>query len=349
MLHVSPTRQIKLAGFVLLLPVIVVFSCAERPCNERVEAAIVEEEAHNAAVEANSDPYANVNTVAQDRSVWQQLLSDHREIVRAVTYTPSGVEATTETLDPRVRARIIDHAQAMQHRMKAGAKVRVWDPVFADLFDEHEAVKLRVDQIERGVKIVESSNDADTVALLWSHAAGVSEFVREGHDAGRRATRRIETSSVVPASEVAIGGVRHRILLGQPTAAQLDWLKTTGANTVLNLRKPEEHPEYDERAAADAAGLEYCGLPYQTLDELTDDVFDSARERLREADKTRVTIVLHCRTGNRVGPLWAAYRVLDCGVPMERALFEARSMRMVTPGAEERIRAYVASRTGSQN
>lgn len=349
MLRWSPTSRASSAWPLLLALLCLLMSCDNARTNGPAAAAAASTTAPTGTPRAEPDPYAAVNTVAEDRSVWQRLLSDHRSIVRVVTYTPTGVEATTESLDPTVRARIVDHARAMQERMKAGAPVRIWDPVFSDLFDAHASVKLEVSQTELGVRIVESSADPDVVALLWSHAAGVSDFVRDGHRAGRRSTHRIAAASEPPPAEVAIGGSAHRILLAQPTASQLSWLRSTGAGEVLNLRKPDEHPEYDESAAAEQAGLDYCSLPYRTLDELTDEVFDTARRHLRDADNSGATIVLHCRTGNRVAPLWAAYRVLDRGVSIDRALFEARSMRMSAPGTEERIRSYIASqRPGSR-
>ena len=214
--------------------------------------------------------YPGVNSVGYDRGVWQQLLTDAPKIRRSVVYTSTGVQATTESDDPAVIARIKDHAAAMQARMKTGARVRVWDPVFQDLFDHHDAVRLEVTQTENGVRIVEAADSPEVVSLLWSHAAGVSDFVREGHEAGGRATARIPPG-VPPAPEVSIGGVRHRILLSQPDAAQLAMLAAAGASEVVNFRHAAEHAAYDESAAAEGQGLRYCSLPYGTAEELTDD------------------------------------------------------------------------------
>ena len=303
--------------------------------------------------EAAADPMAGVNTVARDRDVWQQLLADHASIRRTVMHRRDGdrvfVEATTESDDPAVAARIIDHAKAMQARMKAGAQVRVWDPVFKELFERHERVTLEVTSTTKGVRMVESSDDPETIALLRSHAAGVSDFVRDGHRAGRRETRRVAVEVVMPPDEVAIGGVPHRFLLGQPDAGQLEMLKGEGVKTIVNFRKPAEHPAYDEQGEATSRGMGYCNLPYREASELTDDLLDQARATLREADAAGVIVALHCRTGNRVGPAWAAYRAVDGGVPLERAIAEARALRMVDPRLEAAVRTYVERRlaTGS--
>lgn len=288
----------------------------------------------------SDNAYPGVNSVGYDRGVWQQLLTDAPKIRRSVVYTTTGVQATTESDDPAVIARIKDHAAAMQSRMKTGARVRVWDPVFQDLFDHHDAVRLEVTQTENGVRIVEAADSPEVVSLLWSHAAGVSDFVREGHEAGGRATARIPPG-MPPAPEVSIGGVRHRILLSQPDAAQLAMLAAAGATEVVNFRHAAEHAAYDESAAAEGQGLRYCALPYGTAEELTDELISATRKILREAEANGAKVVLHCRTGNRVGPGWIAWRVLDGRVPLEQAVREARFMQMVSPAYERRAREYV--------
>lgn len=286
---------------------------------------------------------AGVNPISHDRDAWMQLLREHTLIRRSVTYTANGVDAVTESDDPAVAARIRAHAQAMQARIKAGARVRVWDPVFADLFEKHGAVRLEVTPTDRGVRIAESSDDPEAVRLLWSHAAGVSEFVREGPPANRRATRRIE-GATPPPPEVAIGGVSHRVLLAQPDAGALAALKAEGVSGVVNFRQEKEHPDYVEGQACRDADLGYANLGYKDPVELTDSLLDAARAALRDADAGGRATAMHCRTGNRVGPAWIAWRTLDQGVPLEQAVGEAKMMRMVDARYEAIARDYVRRR-----
>ena len=280
-------------------------------------------------------------TLDYDKNLWHQLLTDHAKIRRAVKHSSKGVEVLTESDDPATAANIIEHAKAMQSRIKTGSRVRVWDPVFAELFARHGAVRLEVTPTEKGVKIVESSDDPEAVALLRSHALGVSTFVREGFPSAPNETLRYKVSDPVPVDEVAIGGVKHRVLLGQPDAAHLAALKAEGISTVVNFRKPAEHADYNEQNAATGAGMGYCNIAYKGDLELTDEVIDAARAAIKAGDAKGEAIVLHCRTGNRVGPGWAAYRVLDGNVPLEQAISEARMMQMVDPKMEARTREYI--------
>ncbi len=289
---------------------------------------------------------ARPGTLSYDRGVWQQLLSDHNTIRRIVKFTENGVEATTESDDPMVAARIIDHAKAMQERVKTGAQVRVWDPVFADLFQRHSSVSLEVTTTDKGVTISEKSDDPETLALLRSHALGVNDFVRSGHDAGRRETPRLKAGDPVPVSEVAIGGVPHRFLMTQPDGVQVTMLKTAGVSKLVNFRKAAEHANYDEAGAAKSADIEYCNLPYAGPQELNDELLDQARAAIRDTEKDGKSAALHCRTGNRVGPGWAAYRVLDRGVPLAQALAEARAIGTHDPLMESKTRDYVRRRSG---
>lgn len=287
------------------------------------------------------DPYPGVNSVAKDRDVWQELLGVNTRIRRTIRHTETGVEAVTESDDPAVAARIMEHARAMQARMKVGAQVRIWDPVFAELFKKHGAVSIEVTPTDKGVMIVESSADPQAVALLRSHAMGVSEFVREGFKASPRETPMFKAGDPLPAPELAIGGVPHRFILSQPDAGQLAGLKSAGVDVVINFRKPAEHPEYNEQVAVTGTGMTYCNLAYSGAAEITDELLDSARAAIKAADEKGDTAAMHCRNGNRIGPLWASYRALDKGVPVAQAIAEAKAMQMLDPLMESRTRDYI--------
>jgi hypothetical protein len=136
------------------------------------------------------EPAPERGTLAYDKSVWLSLLRDHEKVRREVRHIENGLEAVTESDDPDVAARIIDHAKAMQLRVKHGAQVRVWDPVFAELFENYDKIELSVTETPKGVRIRETSTDPEVVKLLRAHAAGVTDFVEEGSAAAQRETPR---------------------------------------------------------------------------------------------------------------------------------------------------------------
>lgn len=131
-------------------------------------------------------------TLGYDRDVWQTLLYHHAKIRREVKRLPNGLAAVTESDDPAVAMLIKDHALAMQDRIGKGRRVRTWDPVFRELFDRHDRVKLEVALTAKGVSIVETTDDPETLRLLRSHSAGVTEMVVDGNKASQRATRFVD-------------------------------------------------------------------------------------------------------------------------------------------------------------
>lgn len=87
---------------------------------------------------------------------------------------------------------------------------------------------------------------------------------------------------------------------GQPTKAQFAELAADGVRTLINLRPPSEFHEFDERAEATRLGMRYVQIPISGSADLTRAVvadFDAELQRAR-ADGT---VLVYCRSGNRVG------------------------------------------------
>lgn len=123
----------------------------------------------------------------------------------------------------------------------------------------------------------------------------------------------------------------------QPSEADLALLKERGVVTVINMRKAEEM-SFDQKAATEGLGLAYNHLGWNGPDELTDELFDSYREFMNNAEQP---LLLHCASCNRVGAIWIAWRVLDQGANVDDAVAEAKISGMRTPGYETKARDYV--------
>jgi hypothetical protein len=116
----------------------------------------------------------------QDMSTIHALFDNHKKINRTVKNIEKGVETITESDDPKVRALIAEHAWAMKRRLENKQPIRRWDPLFDELFKHADKIKLQIVDTAKGVKVIETSDDAWVVKLIQAHAAGVSEFVKEG-------------------------------------------------------------------------------------------------------------------------------------------------------------------------
>jgi len=126
-------------------------------------------------------------------------------------------------------------------------------------------------------------------------------------------------------------------LAGQPSAEDLAEAKKLGIKTVINLRPDSETNEFKERDAVEAAGLTYVHIPF-VADQVTDAIFDQAREQLKSAKRP---LLLHCGTANRVGGVWLPYRVLDGGLSWDAALAEAKTIGLRNPVLEAKAKEYV--------
>ena len=68
----------------------------------------------------------------------------------------------------------------MYKRLANHQPIRMWDPLFAELFKHAEKIKMEMTTTAKGLKVTETSADEYVVKLIQAHAEGVSEFVREG-------------------------------------------------------------------------------------------------------------------------------------------------------------------------
>jgi uncharacterized protein (TIGR01244 family) len=131
-------------------------------------------------------------------------------------------------------------------------------------------------------------------------------------------------------------------LASQPRAADFERLRALGVKTILNVRREAELGEFDEHALVEQLGLTYVSVPFSKADDLTDETLDLLRKQLSGGAER--PMLFHCHSGNRVGAVWLAHRVLDGGLTWEAALEEAKTVGMKPAAYEARIQRYVESR-----
>lgn len=128
-------------------------------------------------------------TMMRDMHVIHGLLAEHEKIRRRVEDIPNGVRTTTTSDDPEVAARIRTHVYQMKDRVEDGRAIRHMDPVFREIFENHEKIEIQIEEIPGGVRVVETSRDPQVVLLIRQHARrAVSEFVDSGMQRAMRPT-----------------------------------------------------------------------------------------------------------------------------------------------------------------
>ncbi len=147
---------------------------------------------------------------------------------------------------------------------------------------------------------------------------------------------------------VAIGDTKLQkfgniYLGGQPSAEDLAKFKEAGIETVVNLRERGENTLFDETQTLSDLSVAYHNPGFKSAAQLSDPIFRRVRDLLSGAERNNTPLLLHCASGNRVGAVWLAHRVLDHGVPYEKALEEAKAIGMKPEAFEAKVKEYIDS------
>ncbi len=110
------------------------------------------------------------------------LVHDYREAIeRQVEEIENGVVTVTRApSSPEAAEAIARHVSEMKQLLASGGRVRMWDPLFRELFDRADEISLEIEQLEDGMRVTETSDDPAVVKLIQAHARKVSEFVERG-------------------------------------------------------------------------------------------------------------------------------------------------------------------------
>ncbi len=117
------------------------------------------------------------------------LVVNHDRIARTVTNLPDGIRTTTESDDPQVAQRIREHVAVMYARVLAGDDpgLPIESAALRALYRNGDRISTVVDTTSRGIVVVQTSRDPETVVALQKHASEVTELVRDGMAAMHRA------------------------------------------------------------------------------------------------------------------------------------------------------------------
>ncbi len=125
----------------------------------------------------------------RDMRVIHELLVNHERVERQVDVIAGGIRALTRSDDDELAGRIQTHVRQMQARLARGDSIREMDPLFREIFEHHDAIEMRIENVPGGVRVTETSSDPQVALLIRQHARrAVSEFVAEGMSRAMRPT-----------------------------------------------------------------------------------------------------------------------------------------------------------------
>ncbi|WP_308389351.1 hypothetical protein [Acidithiobacillus sp. AMEEHan] len=128
---------------------------------------------------AGGDP-ARAARHQHDQAVFHRLLALHEQIERDLELLPNGVRARTRSDNPEIVALLHDHVPSMKQRLEENFGLRFWDPAFAELFAQHDKIRMELTLLPDGVLIEETSEDPNVVELIKAHGQVINLFVAKG-------------------------------------------------------------------------------------------------------------------------------------------------------------------------
>lgn len=116
------------------------------------------------------------------------LIENHESLERTVEEIPGGVRTRTVSQTPEIVDAVRIHVRQMVDLIHGGGRIRNWDPLFVEIFNQRQAIEMQILDIEGGVEVTETSSDDQVVKLIRAHAAKVEEFVARGRAAYKEET-----------------------------------------------------------------------------------------------------------------------------------------------------------------
>lgn len=117
-----------------------------------------------------------------ERGEIHDMFMNHDRIKRTVTNLPDGIRTVTESDDPDLAAVIASHVAGMIERVKEGRdpKLPIQSPQLEIIFRNRDKITTTLEATAKGVAVVQTSSDLETVVALQAHAAEVSDLVKRG-------------------------------------------------------------------------------------------------------------------------------------------------------------------------
>jgi hypothetical protein len=138
------------------------------------------------------------------------MFINHDRIKRTVENLPNGIRTVTESDDPALADLIKKHVAEMGTRVSAGDDPGL--PIESDalhaIFRDKDKIKTSYETTDKGIAVVQTSDDAATVGALQKHASEVSDFVQEGMTALH--TAMMKRGGMMGGPMMMMRGMMHR-------------------------------------------------------------------------------------------------------------------------------------------
>ena len=126
---------------------------------------------------------------------------------------------------------------------------------------------------------------------------------------------------------------------GVPATADLDLAKRRGIESVIGLCSSDPDAEAELASHTSALGMNFLSVPIKPGLRTPAGTVDLVLGKLRESKNSPT--LMYCESGGRAVMVFAVYRVVRGGIPLEEALDSARRAGMKPGESEAFVRAQV--------
>lgn len=142
----------------------------------------------------------------------------------------------------------------------------------------------------------------------------------------------------LPAVADAVSPAPGVVSAGRLAPADIQRVRDAGVRQIIDLTPDAETPDFDEAAAARAAGIAYANLPLSGPSDLTHENVRAFDALLRAAKRP---VLVHCASGNRVGAMAALRAAWVDGHSAEKAITIGKAWGLTGLEGEVRRRIEV--------
>ncbi|WP_417669548.1 hypothetical protein [Roseibium sp.] len=126
-----------------------------------------------------------LDTTPEETAEMAVMFRNFPRINREVENLPNGIRTHTWSDDPDIRSVVVSHVVGMITRVEEGRdpKVFIQSPTLDILFERRDRISTEIEATDTGVLVTQTSDDAEVVAALQTHAAEVSDMAARGMQA----------------------------------------------------------------------------------------------------------------------------------------------------------------------
>ena len=142
-------------------------------------------EGHMQHDEVNMPMLNGKDTTKLEVDELKALFNNFEKLTRSVEMLPNGIKTITETDDKELAIALIGHASGMINRVadQRNPEIPIQSDTLTPIFAGGKSIKTTMETTEKGIVVVQTSDDPEIVKALQKHALEVSDLAARGMEA----------------------------------------------------------------------------------------------------------------------------------------------------------------------